>query len=136
MRLDVVLPKSVQRHRPRQAVHLPPAAQTALVPDPTDGIEAAAKRLFEKRIAASHPAKEFRPGVYARHVIHTVEQTLSVAFEIYGDSIFAANEHKLLQDPLERPPNRPAQERVARQVRKPGRNVMPAARRNRLTNVP
>src|SRR5688500_12423718 len=55
MRLDVVLPKSVQRHRPRQAVHLAPAAQTALVPDPTDGVEAAAKRLLEKRIVSSHP---------------------------------------------------------------------------------
>ena len=114
MRLDVVLPKSIQRHRPREAVHLAPAAKTALVPDPTDGIEAAAKRLFEKRIASSHPAKEFRSGVYARHVIHAIEQTLSIAFEIDGNSILAANEHKLLQNPLERPPNRAAQKRIAR----------------------
>jgi hypothetical protein len=114
MRLDVVLPKSIQRHRPSEAVHLAAATKATLVSDPTNGIQTAAERFFEKRIASSHPAKEFRSRVYARHVIHAIEQKLGVAFEIDGNSIFAANEHKLLQDPLERPPPCAAQKRIAR----------------------
>jgi hypothetical protein len=108
MRLDVVLPKSVQRHRPRQAVHLPPAAQTALVADPTDGVEAVAKRPLEKRITSSHPAKEFGSRVNARHITDAIQQTLSITFEIDRNSIFAADENELSQDALNCPPDRAA----------------------------
>jgi hypothetical protein len=113
MCLDVVLPQSVQRHRPRQAVHLPTTAQTALIADPADSIETAAKRLFEKRIASSQPPKKFGSWVNARHIIHAIEQLLGVAFESDGNSILAADEHKLLENSLKGPPNGAAQQGIA-----------------------
>jgi hypothetical protein len=61
---------------------------------------------------------------------------VSITLEIDCNPIFAADENKFPQNPLKRPPDRAAEKRVARQVRKPGRNVMPSARRYRLTNVP
>jgi hypothetical protein len=96
MRLDVVLPKFIQSHRPRETVHLATPTKAALVPDPTDRIETAAKGLFENRVTSGHPPKEFRARVNARHVIHAIEQTSGVAFKLGCNSIFAADEHEFL----------------------------------------
>src|SRR5688572_7729984 len=70
-------------------------------------------------IASSHPAKKFGSRVDARHVVAANQQTLTITFDIGAIPIFPPDEHGLLWDPRERPPNRPAQRRVARGVRSP-----------------
>ena len=129
LRFDVVLPQSIQTHRPGESIHLTTASETTFIAHPANGVQTTAKGLVQKRITAEESSEQLGPRINPRHVVHTREHEHGGTLEVHRDSILATDNDQLLQYPLERPSHGASQQRVTRQIGKARRNLMPSTGR-------
>jgi hypothetical protein len=68
--LNVVLPKSIERHRPSEPIHLSAPAETAFIAHPPNRIETASKSLLRERVRTNDAPQDLGARVHARHIVH------------------------------------------------------------------